>query len=376
MISPATILIHTTLFGVGIVVADTHDYIRSSSLKKNDDRSAKVPDQLHARAFGPPTAGVRVPEDGTAVAIDPFAIDLLATDHADREFSRAVSSSRKKNLKKKKKKREENQHEFQQPGPDDSRSPCPFTNALVNHGYFPNNRNGRGINVEQIAKFGHEVFGSRGKGVNLAIVMGMTYLDGATELIDIDELWNRPGEERDASMVFQDPGMFVNQTEAFRLDDANVRPETSLDELRRKRDEGLLQMLLDKNPGSDVLRFEDIKEFANDRILYSRLNNQMFELSLLSQSILATQYWGLLLIGSSTDLTEVPKQDVHNLLMYDKLPNDFVPQMIRGGDDYLASITEIGTRYTEEMLRTVQNAMTADLRGHEHRLQKAISKIL
>jgi len=34
-------------------------------------------------------------------------------------------------------------HQFQQPGPNDLRSPCPFLNALANHGYI--NRDGRRI---------------------------------------------------------------------------------------------------------------------------------------------------------------------------------------------------------------------------------------
>ncbi|KAF7322278.1 HEME-HALOPEROXIDASE domain-containing protein [Mycena chlorophos] len=39
-------------------------------------------------------------------------------------------------------------HEFQAPGPNDQRSPCPGLNALANHAYLP--RNGQNITVPQV----------------------------------------------------------------------------------------------------------------------------------------------------------------------------------------------------------------------------------
>ncbi|KAF7304533.1 HEME-HALOPEROXIDASE domain-containing protein [Mycena chlorophos] len=47
-------------------------------------------------------------------------------------------------------------HQYQKPGPNDSRSPCPGLNALANHGYLP--RNGQNITVPQILEASLEGF--------------------------------------------------------------------------------------------------------------------------------------------------------------------------------------------------------------------------
>lgn len=38
---------------------------------------------------------------------------------------------------------DESQHQYEAPGPNDSRSPCPALNTLANHGYLP--RDGKNI---------------------------------------------------------------------------------------------------------------------------------------------------------------------------------------------------------------------------------------
>ncbi|CAF4377053.1 unnamed protein product [Adineta steineri] len=44
----------------------------------------------------------------------------------------------------------ESEYQYQPPGPNDSRSPCPALNALANHGYLP--RDGKNIPQEVLQR--------------------------------------------------------------------------------------------------------------------------------------------------------------------------------------------------------------------------------
>ncbi len=99
-------------------------------------------------------------------------------------------------------------HEFIPPGPGDVRGPCPFINVMANHGFI--NRSGKNVPVFIIPELATILFDLPSAGfvpiANMAVFDGQAVVQPNGEtLLDIDDLWNRPGEERDASQVFPNP---------------------------------------------------------------------------------------------------------------------------------------------------------------------------
>ena len=185
---------------------------------------------------------------------------------------------------------------------DDVRSPCPFLNILANHGFV--NRSGKSINVFELAAhsviFDLEPAPAFTQAANITIPSGRSEVSTVGPLIDLDALWLRPGEERDASMVFKNPGLVGHSIDRvgffeFPLSDEMMTPGGNDDdgvgrndlaihanceglspgarsncEFAQWVDEDLLESMLGRNPGSDVLRFEDLMAAGRERIVHSR----------------------------------------------------------------------------------------------------------
>ena len=167
-------------------------------------------------------------------------------------------------------------HEFIAPGPDDDRSPCPFINIMANHGFI--NRNGRDIPVFDIAQLATHMYDLPAEGfnpiINAAIYAGQAInQENGETLLDLEKLWLRPGEERDASMVFPNPGMAWPKDVLTSFDvpiNTELNNDVTFEQFRRTIDENLLEILLSRNPGSDVLNMDNMYSHLYDRIVDSR----------------------------------------------------------------------------------------------------------
>ncbi|KAF7304532.1 HEME-HALOPEROXIDASE domain-containing protein [Mycena chlorophos] len=95
-------------------------------------------------------------------------------------------------------------HEYQKPGPNDQRSPCPGLNSLANHGYLP--RNGQNITVPQILNAALEGFNYDWAVLLLAAKNGLlTRTDKGSETnMSLEPLVLHNLIERDASLSRDD----------------------------------------------------------------------------------------------------------------------------------------------------------------------------
>ncbi|CAI2180269.1 12756_t:CDS:2 [Funneliformis geosporum] len=75
-------------------------------------------------------------------------------------------------------------HEYQAPGPNDLRSPCPALNSLANHGYLP--RDGKDITTSRLIETTYKQF-NLGKTVGFILAYGAIIDIGKTK-ITLDEL--------------------------------------------------------------------------------------------------------------------------------------------------------------------------------------------
>lgn len=201
---------------------------------------------------------------------------------------------------------------FVSPGPNDLRSPCPFTNAMANHGFV--NRDGRDVDLFDMVQQMEVVFDLSSDFVdvvaNNTINFNLTHeADDGTVLLDLDRLFEHHGEEHDASFVRQDSGLGM---------------EASL-----HVDRGLLQALT--AAGGKVVLAEDLMRFQFDRIIEGRKYNPEFEVEEHEVPLMAAQAITLLFLQDSFDLSEgVPKNRLKRFLRWDgRIPNGFVPRGMR-----------------------------------------------
>ncbi|KAL7936389.1 Peroxidase, family 2 domain-containing protein [Trichoderma chlorosporum] len=94
-------------------------------------------------------------------------------------------------------------NEWQPPGPDDSRGPCPGLNSLANHGFLP--RSGKNITVIDLVRGTYE-----GLSVSpeISLIVGVAELIKAYRLaaFDLDELSNHGFIDHDCSLSRADIG--------------------------------------------------------------------------------------------------------------------------------------------------------------------------
>jgi len=290
--------------------------------------------------------------------------------------------------------------DYQAPGPGDVRSPCPFLNVLANHGLV--NRSGKDINVFELAAMSvfYDVGGPVGS-FGIGAFMGaanVTIPDGKSRItedgprIDLDALWDRPGEERDASMVFVNPGMAIPSLDdgTFPVTDelmadrgpnsANGDPNTARRplpngnrgrflEMTQTVNEDLLESLLSRNPGSDYLMFEDFLEAGRERIIQSRLHDSFFRFSDFDVTTATGQYWFPLILSDKMDIRDgVPKEFVRMLWVENRLPDNFMPRIYRDPEfvSFLPEdFTAVGFEFFGSMNAMIEAALSADLTGLE-----------
>mmetsp|Transcript_20353 Transcript_20353/g.30816 ORF Transcript_20353/g.30816 Transcript_20353/m.30816 type:complete len:268 (+) Transcript_20353:120-923(+) len=161
-------------------------------------------------------------------------------------------------------------HEFIPPQEEDSRGPCPFINCMANHGFI--NRSGQDVPAFILAELATTLFDLPPTMflpvVNMAIFAGQVIVaeNGETTL-DIERLWSRPGEERDASQVFPNPLRVLTEEMLAIPESEGFEPsnEETFTNFRYTVDEDLLQKLLARSTDG-VLTIRDHQEHLKDRI--------------------------------------------------------------------------------------------------------------
>lgn len=275
----------------------------------------------------------------------------------------------------------------------DVRSPCPFLNALANHGLV--DRSGKDINVFELAAMsvfydlgGPGFFGFMG-GANVTIPKGASRMTEDGPLIDLDSLWDRPGEERDASMVFVNPGAVIpSGAKGFPVTDEMVadrgpnsthgdpnsarRPLPGGNrgrflEMTQTVNVDLLESLLSRNPGSDYLMFDDFLEAGRERIIQSRIHDRFFRFSQFDVLTAQGQYWFPIILSDEMDIRDgVPKDYIRMLWTENRLPDNFMPRIYRD-PDFVSVLTEdpsaAGNEFTLAMGAMIREALAADLTG-------------
>ena len=233
-------------------------------------------------------------------------------------------------------------------------------------------------------------FGFMG-GANVTIPKGASRFTKDGPLMDLDALWDRPGEERDASMVFVNPGTAIPSGDrGFPLTDEVVAdrgpncthgdPNTARRPLpggNRGRflettqtvNVDLLESLLSRNPGSDYLMFEDFLEAGRERIIQSRIHDRFFRFSRFDVITAMGQYWFPTVLSDKMDIRDgVPKEYIRMLWMENRLPDNFMPRIYRD-PDFVSFLTEdpstAGNEFTMAMGAMIREALAADLTGLE-----------
>jgi hypothetical protein len=140
-------------------------------------------------------------------------------------------------------------NEFIAPGESDSRGPCPFINVMANHGFI--NRNGRDVPVFNIPALAPVLFDFPAemftRPANQAIFDGQVDVqENGEALLDIVRLWDRPGEERDVSQVFPNPGIII--TQKFGINGQGLNTQVSF-------------------PTNNVEKFLDFRYSVDDKLL-------------------------------------------------------------------------------------------------------------
>ena len=243
------------------------------------------------------------------------------------------------------------------PGPGDERSPCPFTNAMANHGFV--NRNGKDIDIFDMVQSMEEVFDLSADFVNVVaentIDFGLTHKgpDGR-DLINLERLFEHNFEEHDASFVRQDEFFGAEQS--------------------REVDLGLLRDLLRTNLHSPVLTSDDIKRVQFRRIIDSRLNNPEFIIDDFEIPLLAAQAITLLFLQDSINLADgVPKDRLGEFLRFERIPQDFIPRGMRDANfrpfNFFDS-SDFTSGLHQEFIANIMEALEADLSEYQEHFNR------
>jgi len=260
-------------------------------------------------------------------------------------------------------------HEFVPPGPDDQRSPCPFINTMANHKFIPHSgKDVPALDIPKLALYMYDLPEEGFKGiVNAAIYAGQAIVqEDGDILLDLDRLWDRPGEERDASMVFPNPGtawpkdLFTPGAVPL---NTNQHTDVTFQKFRRTVNEDMLESMLSKNPGSDVLTIDNMYSYFYDRIVDSRRDDPFFRWGEISRAVACGQYHlPTLILGESADnFSEAPKEYIKAMLMEDRLPDGYTPRSVRypdfDGAKYIAALQS----QSVELFKTAFMAEAVDL---------------
>lgn len=254
-------------------------------------------------------------------------------------------------------------HEFIAPMEGDSRGPCPYINCMANHGFI--NRSGQDVPAFILAELAQTLFDFPNTMflpvVNMSIFAGQVIVaaNGETTL-DIERLWSRPGEERDASMVFPNPGRALT-SEVLNIPESEgfepFNDETFID-FRYTVDEDLLQKLLARSTNG-VLTIQDHQDHLKERIYDSIITDEFFNFSEESMAVAANQYlFPVMLMGDQLDdFTSLSTDIIETFWREFRFPDGFAPRSIRFGDDF--DVDAFNTVRAEWQARNIEIAEEA-----------------
>jgi len=241
-------------------------------------------------------------------------------------------------------------HEFIPPIAGDSRGPCPIINCMANHGFI--NRSGQEVIAFDIPILAMTLFDIPDTMfppvVNMAIFDGQVEIqpDGSA-MLDIERLWDRPGEERDVSMVFRNPGLMFSE-ENLRgtfQGDFDINSVQNFIDFRYDVDADLLKQLTDRG-SFGRLTIEDHQEHLRRRILDSltpcnqNKANPLFDLFYVmsdeSHHVAGNQYlFPVMLLGDMVDdFSSIEVNIIEDFWNQFRLPEGFAPRSVRFGDDF------------------------------------------
>jgi hypothetical protein len=226
-------------------------------------------------------------------------------------------------------------------------SPCPFINALANHGYI--NRDGKAVEVFELADIMTDIFDVsntvlRGV-VTRVVISGLTTSDGNSELLDIDDLFLYRISEHDASLT---------RLDHFFGPAASKPPNNILID-------DLLSISHKKCP---VVTIADMKLHQRNRILDGRRNNPDFNITG-QEAELAGEAVLLLTLGSQNDLGFVRTDRLDTLLKTERIPDDYIPGKQRDPKFVPFDFSEgsVSGAIRAEFLDNVNAALAEDLGG-------------
>jgi len=231
-------------------------------------------------------------------------------------------------------------HEFIAPQEGDSRGPCPYINCMANHGFI--NRSGKDVPAFILAELATTLFDLPPTMflpvVNMAIFAGQVIVaeNGETTL-DIERLWSRPGEERDASQVFPNPLRVLTEEVLHIPESDGFEPNNAqtFTDFRYTVDEDLLQKLLARSTDG-VLTIRDHQEHLKDRIRDSVETDIFFNFSEESMAVAANQYlFPIMLMGDKLDdFTSLSTDIIETFWREFRFPEGFAPRSVRFGDAF------------------------------------------
>lgn len=269
----------------------------------------------------------------------------------------------------------------------DDRGPCPFINVMANHGFI--NRNGRNIpvfNIPALAPilfdFPEEMFT---RPANQAIFDGQVEITSSGEaLLDIVRLWDRPGEERDISQVFPNPGIIITEKFEVNLDDPNAEFPDNQDafiDFRYTVDHELLQQLVATSADGVTITQENHNQHLHHRLQESLSGDEFFRFSEDDAIITANQYvLPCIILGEDVeDFSFCPLSSIEGLWNDFRFPEGFAPRSVVFGDAFdPAHYMHLFTVFAETNLHDIEVALeeekalkrSSKLRGAEAKVAR------
>jgi len=273
-------------------------------------------------------------------------------------------------------------NEFIAPSGKDSRGPCPFINVMANHGYI--NRSGRNVPVFDIPALGPVLFDFPKtmftRPANQAIFDGQVDVGSMGDLLlDLERLWDRPGEERDISQVFPNPGVAL-RTEFLTLPPDSEFPQENVEgfvDFRYTVDDGLLFELLSLSEDGETMTQEQHNTHLHNRLEDSLANDEFFRLSPDDMEVAATQYvLPCIILGTGVDdFSFCDRSAIEGLWRQFRLPDDFAPRSVRFGDAFdMTAYTTAFSGFMEDNIHDIEVILEEHLEEKEEENPPAVKK--
>ncbi|GBC07231.1 hypothetical protein RclHR1_07320004 [Rhizophagus clarus] len=195
-------------------------------------------------------------------------------------------------------------YDYQSPGPNDSRSPCPALNTLANHGYLP--RDGKDITANQLIEAIHKCF-------NLSKVIAFILSHAGLYLI---------GKTREGKLSLED--LF---NDAIEHPVSLTRPDKGLSEDYRKISPELLDSLFsERNENNQLTRISFARQYIKRRDQSLRDNPNFHGLSLLQKYQIFGEYSLTLLCFPGSEKgrgEEIDADTLRSIYQFERLPDNW-----------------------------------------------------